>query len=127
MFKPKTLSKIMRIFVFFCLTFFLINISCEDNSNIEVVNKSEYKNLIKKNFPIIDVRTPAEFWEGHIDNAINIDFKSNSFINEISKLDKSKTYLIYCRSGNRSSKAATIMDSLGFKKTIDLEGGFLRW
>ncbi len=117
----------MRIFVFFCLTFFLINISCEDNSNIEVVNKSEYKNLIKKNFPIIDVRTPAEFWEGHIDNAINIDFKSNSFINEISKLDKSKTYLIYCRSGNRSSKAATIMDSLGFKKTIDLEGGFLRW
>ena len=55
------------------------------------------------------------------------DFKSNSFINEISKLDKSKIYLIYCRSGNRSSKAATIMDSLGFKKTIDLEGGFLRW
>ena len=116
-----------RIYVFFCLTFFLINISCEDNSNIEVVNKSVYKNLIKKNFPIIDVRTPAEFWEGHIDNAINIDFKSNSFINEISKLDKSKTYLIYCRSGNRSSKAALIMDSLGFKKTIDLEGGFLRW
>ena len=43
------------------------------------------------------------------------------------KLDKSKIYLIYCRSGNRSSKAATIMDSLGFKKTIDLEGGFLKW
>ena len=116
----------MRIFVFL-FNIFLINISCEDNSNIEVVNKSEYKSLIKKNFPIIDVRTPAEFWEGHIDNAINIDFKSNSFINEISKLDKSKIYLIYCRSGNRSSKAATIMDSLGFKKTIDLEGGFLRW
>ena len=116
-----------RVYIFFYLTFFLINISCIDDSSIEIVNKSEYKSLIKKNFPISDVRTPAEFWEGHIDNAINIDFNSNSFINEISKLDKSKTYLIYCRSGNRSSKAATIMDSLGFKKTIDLEGGFLRW
>lgn len=116
-----------RVYIFFYLTFFLINISCIDDSSIEIVNKNEYKILIKKNFPIIDVRTPSEFWEGHIDNAINIDFNSNSFINEISKLDKSKTYLIYCRSGNRSLKAATIMDSLGFKKIIDLEGGFLKW
>ena len=75
-----------RVYIFFCLTFFFINISCIDDSSIEIVNKNEYKILIKKNFPIIDVRTPSEFWEGHIDNAINIDFNSNSFINEISKL-----------------------------------------
>ena len=115
-----------KVYIFY-LIIFLVNISCVDNSSIEVVNKTEYKGLVKKNYPIIDVRTPAEFWQGHIDNAINIDFKSNLFINEISKLDKSKTYLIYCRSGNRSLKAATIMDSLGFKKIIDLEGGFLKW
>ena len=113
-----------RMYVFY-LTIFLVNMSCVDNSSIEVVNKTEYKGLVKKNYPIIDVRTPSEFWEGHIDNAINIDFKSNLFINEISKLDKSKTYLIYCRSGNRSSKAALIMDSLDLKKQSTWKGDFL--
>ena len=72
MFQPQILSKMKRVYIFFYLTFFLINISCIYDSSIEIVNKSEYKSLIKKKFPIIDVITPAEFWEGHIDNAIKL-------------------------------------------------------
>ena len=58
---------------------------------------------------------------------MNIDFKAADFIENISALNKNKTLLIYCRSGNRSGKAAKIMDSLGFTKIYDLEGGFMNW
>ena len=106
----------------------ILFISCTQNTSfIEVVNKEEYLELIKQNHQIIDVRTPNEFENGHIENAVNIDFKAADFIENISALNKNKTLLIYCRSGNRSGKAAKIMDSLGFTKIYDLEGGFMNW
>lgn len=106
----------------------ILFISCTQNTSfIEVVNKEAYLKLIKQNHQIIDVRTPNEFENGHIENAVNIDFKAADFIENISALNKNKTLLIYCRSGNRSGKAAKIMDSLGFTKIYDLEGGFMNW
>ena len=106
----------------------ILFISCNQNTSfIEVVNKEAYLELIKQNHQIIDVRTPNEFENGHIENAVNIDFKAADFIENISALNKNKTLLIYCRSGNRSGKAAKIMDSLGFTKIYDLEGGFMNW
>jgi rhodanese-related sulfurtransferase len=72
---------------------------------------------------IIDVRTPAEFAEGHLPNALNIDFQSGNFEQEIESLDKSVTYAVYCRSGNRSSKATAIMADAGFTSIYDLDGG----
>jgi len=106
----------------------ILFISCTQNTSfIEVVNKESYLELIKQNHQIIDVRTPNEFENGHIENAVNIDFKAADFIENISALNKNKTLLIYCRSGNRSGKAAKIMDSLGFTKIYDLEGGFMNW
>jgi rhodanese-related sulfurtransferase len=76
---------------------------------------------------IIDVRTPEEFAQGHLKNAINIDFNSENFTSEISKLDKSKTTLIYCLSGGRSGKALTQMKSDGFKEVYNMQGGILKW
>lgn len=106
----------------------ILFISCTQNTSfIEVVNKEAYLEFIKQNHQIIDVRTPNEFENGHIENAVNIDFKAADFIENISALNKNKTLLIYCRSGNRSGKAAKIMDSLGFTKIYDLEGGFMNW
>jgi len=98
-----------------------------NSSTIQVVEKNFYKNLIDKNIQIIDVRTLEEYEEGHIINAVNINYKSSDFIENISALDKKKPYLIYCKSGNRSEKASKIMDSLGFYKIYDLKGGFLNW
>lgn len=76
---------------------------------------------------ILDVRTKSEFNEGHIANSINIDFQSDTFLNEISKLDKSKTYAVYCRSGNRSGKAVATMSNEQFISLYNLNGGVIDW
>lgn len=106
----------------------ILFIACSQNSNtIQLVNKGSYLKLIDQQFQIIDVRTPFEFSEGHIENAINVDYKGVDFIENISKFDKNKILLIYCRSGNRSGKASKIMDSIGFVKIYDLKGGYMNW
>ena len=76
---------------------------------------------------VLDVRTPEEFAEGHLANAINIDFQSGNFANEISKLDKGTTYAVYCRSGNRSGQAVKVMADLGFTDLYDMDGGVIDW
>ncbi len=81
-----------------------------------------------ENAVILDVRTPGEVEEGYIANMTAIDFlEGQTFLEEISKLDKSKNYYIYCRSGNRSGQACDIMEQLGFGTTYNLEGGFMNW
>ncbi|MFA9187782.1 rhodanese-like domain-containing protein [Flavobacterium sp. FBOR7N2.3] len=80
------------------------------------------------NAVILDVRTEDECDEGIIANAINIDIhKGQDFISEIEKLDKSKNYYVYCRSGARSGKACEIMNELGFDNAYNLLGGMLDW
>lgn len=77
---------------------------------------------------LLDVRTPEEVADGYIPNATNIDIHlGQGFINEIEKLDKTKTYYVYCRSGARSGQACAIMNSLGFEHTYNLLGGFMNW
>jgi rhodanese-related sulfurtransferase len=72
---------------------------------------------------LLDVRTPTEYNTGHIAGAINIDFNSPNFASEIQKLDPSKTYFLYCRSGNRSGQASQIMKQAGFESLYDIRGG----
>ena len=76
---------------------------------------------------ILDVRTKAEFDEGHIANAININVEGNEFLSEISKLDKSKTYAVYCRSGRRSADALAKMTNEQFISLSHLDGGVIDW
>ena len=71
---------------------------------------------------ILDVRTPEEVEEGYIPGSTNIDIYLGQ-----EKLDKSKNYYVYCRSGNRSGQACAIMNSLGFENAYNLEGGFMNW
>ncbi len=78
-------------------------------------------------FVIIDVRTPEEFGEEHIENATNIDFYSEAFRDTLNALDKNKTYLIYCQSGGRSGSALDIMAELNFKKVYNILGGINQW
>lgn len=109
------------------LLLFLI-ISCtQEHLVVEAVNKETFNKLIQNHYPLIDVRTPQEFVGGHIENALNIDFNSPYFNDEISKLDKDQPFLIYCAAGGRSSKAASLMESIGFKKVYELKGGFRNW
>mgnify|MGYP000462587550 CR=1 FL=1 len=87
-----------------------------------------FKSVIANpNGVLIDVRTPAEYQSGFILNAVNIDFLDSGFIDEISALDREKTYYIYCQSGKRSSGAIRQMNQLGFKHLIELSGGVSQW
>lgn len=69
---------------------------------------------------VIDVRTPAEFAEGHLDGAINIDLQSPEFAGAIAQLDPAGSYILYCKSGNRAGQAVTAMESLGFTTLVNL-------
>ncbi|MDR9458405.1 MAG: rhodanese-like domain-containing protein [Salegentibacter sp.] len=77
---------------------------------------------------VLDVRTEEEMEEGYLANAKLIDiYKGQEFVDEIEKLDKSKNYYIYCRSGQRSAQACQLMDQMGFANTYNLLGGIIEW
>ena len=76
---------------------------------------------------VLDVRTPAEFASGHINGAINIDFKNSNFATKIAKLDGSQEYLIHCRSGKRSTRSLTTFRTEGFSHIIHMDGGIIGW
>jgi rhodanese-related sulfurtransferase len=81
------------------------------------------------NAVIIDVRTHQEFLQGHICNAINVDFLSENLWEEIEQMDKNQTFFIYCRSGRRSIRVCTLMRNGGFDNTkvFNLDGGLVAW
>ena len=76
---------------------------------------------VKAEAVIIDVRSPSEFAEGHVDGAINLDLEGGVFEAEYSKLDPSKSYIVYCRSGRRSGVAASILKDNGFVDIVNLQ------
>lgn len=76
---------------------------------------------------VLDVRTAGEFSGNHLPVALNVDYNADSFETAVSKLDKSKSYYVYCLSGGRSSSAANYMRSNGFTKVYDLKGGIMAW
>jgi rhodanese-related sulfurtransferase len=78
------------------------------------------------NAQLIDVRTQAEFRSGSIKGARNIDFMSPSFKEQFSKLDKGKEYFLFCRSGNRSGQACSMLAKEGYK-VHNLDGGIGAW
>lgn len=91
------------------------------------IEPKKAKELIEKNkddpsFRIIDVRTKEEFSENHVKGALNIDIHDDGFKKIISKLDRSKTYLVYCKAGGRCSSAAELMEESGFKKVYSVMG-----
>ena len=76
---------------------------------------------------VVDVRTPQEYNDGHIRDAINIDYLSPSFMDELGPLDRTRLYIVYCRTGVRSSAARDIMEEMGFKHIINVTGGYADW
>lgn len=87
----------------------------------------EFKVSMKHGLTIVDVRSPKEFSLGAVPNAINVSVTSISFPFEISKLDKEKPVMVYCKSGSRSARAALAMKALGFSTIYELDGGYRAW
>jgi rhodanese-related sulfurtransferase len=93
--------------------------------NIDVPTFKELKR--KRDTVILDVRTRGEQVNGVINGQRNMNVMDTQFRNNVSKLDKEKTYLIYCQSGRRSARASKIMANQGFENVYNLKGGFNAW
>ncbi len=76
---------------------------------------------------LIDTRTLGEYEDARIPNSKLIDIMSPTFRDDIDQLDRSKSYYLYCRSGNRSYQAGMIMSKMGFEKVYNLEPGIIGW
>ena len=76
---------------------------------------------------VLDVRTPEEFAEGHLDGAVLVDFYDADFADQLAALDTDVPYLVYCRSGNRSGQTLDVMEQLGFTSAVDVDGGIVAW
>jgi rhodanese-related sulfurtransferase len=116
-------------------TFFLIAAilqSCNSNSqvnkNLSNIDQVKFQTLVQDpNVVVLDVRTPSEVSQGYIPNATKfIDYTSSTFEGEITKLDKTKKYIVYCKSGGRSAGASEYMASKGFV-VYNLLGGISSW
>lgn len=114
---------LLSIFLFIAATFF------QNQPGVKNINQAEFQKLqADKNTVIVDVRTPEEVKQGYIKGTTQfIDINGANFDARINSLDKNKTYLMVCRSGARSSRAAQIMASKGFKKVYNLSGGVIGW
>lgn len=125
------LKKLWILALLATLTVFLGLFSGYIGSDTTIVPSLAYA-LIQENesnadFVILDVRTPEEYATERIAGSVLLDFYADDFEDELDELDKSKTYLVYCRSGNRSSQSMTIMEDLGFIKIYDMGGGINQW
>lgn len=105
------------------------------NKETSVVKTLEPKlafEFIKKNkrnagSAVLDIRTPQEFQDGHIESAVNIDFRSPTFDANIDRLDKTKTYFVYCMIGRRSGEAIGKMIKKGFTSIYRTSGDIVAW
>lgn len=94
----------------------------------ENLDSSAFVEMSKeKNSVLIDVRTPAEYKGGHIPGAKNINVSDSGFMKKLEGLDKSKKYMVYCRSGSRSAMACSIMARAGFTNLNNLRGGIMAY
>jgi len=104
-------------------------LGAETENKISHMTPTDFQKAINSGeYTLIDIRTEEEYASGHISGAAQIDFyQTQEFSAYLDSLDKSKEYLIYCRSGNRSGQALNIMQDKGFSDASDLAGGISAW
>ena len=123
------MRKLLTGFSFLLVLFFSSCIDAKDTkAEVKLVSAEEMQSILElEDVQLVDVRSAEEFAIEHIPNAQNIDFRSPTFETDITKLDKSKPVVLYCKSGGRSSKCVKKMKEAGFEKIYELDGGISKW
>lgn len=103
-----------------------------DHAAVQAVSPRAFKTLLDRHqddpdVVLLDIRTPKEFQDGHIQGALLLDYYSSDYVERLKALDRKKTYLIYCRSGNRSGKSLAIFEKLGFRRAYHMDTGVIGW
>lgn len=125
--KEEALMKMKVLAPVAALALFLTGCSTGSSATPKLGIEEFAAKAAEPNVVVLDVRTPGEFAQGHLENAINVDFQSGNFEQEVANLDKNATYAVYCRSGNRSGQAVKVMEGLGFTDMYDMDGGVIDW
>lgn len=119
-----------RLFLALATAFVCLGAVADDKKAADVVHvdaEGGGKLVADGKVTVLDVRTPDEYKEGHIAGAKNIDFTEGDFETKAGELDKSKSYLVHCASGRRSTASLEVLQKLGFKRLYHLDGGFNGW
>ena len=103
-----------------------------NQTNRQDLSASQFKQMLDQqtgstDVVLLDIRTPGEYKSGHIQGAVLVDYYARDFFEELRALDRNKTYLVYCRSGNRSAKSLAIFNRLGFRRVYHLKTGIRGW
>ena len=116
----------MLRFIFFSL---LLVYSCQifESYEINEISDIQFTEIQDTDYILVDVRTAEEYESGHIQDAVNFDFYSESFQKEILSLEKNSLIILYCRTQNRSTKAANFLKENGYKEISVIEGGITSW
>ena len=116
----------MLRFVFF---FLLLVCSCQifESNEINEISDAQFTEIQDSDYILVDVRTIEEYESGHIQDAVNFDFYSESFDNDILTLDKSSSIILYCRTQNRSTKTANYLKESGYNEITVIAGGITSW
>jgi rhodanese-related sulfurtransferase len=132
----------MRRWIYVMSTILLLNIvliaDCRQTTTqtvsvlVPVITVSDANNLIAKNignqnFVILDVRPGNDYTSRHIPGAVDINYESANFKNDINKLTKKKQYLVYCATGFDGAGATQMMLEVGFKNVQNISGGYAAW
>lgn len=125
----------MRKIFILSLCLIMTLMSCKHDTKKEKLFKNrditlaQAKKMIAddNNLVVLDVRKPDEISQGKINGAVELNFYDSDFKTKIEALDKSKNYLVYCRSGNRSGKTIKMMSEMGFDETYNMMGGYTAW
>ena len=118
-----------KIIILTLLYFFNVSCKSQNKENYQLLAPLEFLEKLKttSNPQILDVRTSQEFITGHIKNAINVNWNGDKFNDEIKIFDKTKPIFVNCQAGGRSKKASERLQTLGFNKIIELDGGINSW
>ena len=114
---PNTIITLLAAFVMSTITAF---------AQVNNVSAAEAKKIIETNaktVQVLDVRTPEEWKGGHLTMAKHINVNDADFAAKVDKLDKTKPVVVYCAAGGRSSRAASVLASKGFKTVYNVSNG----
>jgi rhodanese-related sulfurtransferase len=115
----------LYLFAFFA-AFGLTFLSAADPVDVSIDKAAEMLDSGEK-VTVLDVRTPEEYADGHLKEAVNVDFNGGDFESQIAKLDPSKPYLVHCAAGGRSGKSMELFKKLKFTKIYHLADGYNGW
>ena len=127
-----------KILIFHLLFSTVLLSSCSSSSAQEKIliaedidavtaNKMIEENTENENFIVLDIRSIREYKGDHLKNSVFINFSAPDLKDQVLKLDKNKTYLLYCHSGGRSGIIQKFMGKNGYLKTYNMKGGIVSW